>query len=153
MSFNQPDGNMDGSNKKDPRKGFRFNIYWLYGLIAIVLLGFNLFRGFTPDALPTSREDFIDSMLLQNDVASYKVITNKKLVRVTLRPTSVNKPYYQRKFAEAPYKVKADQGPHFQFKVTDVSNFDKQMDEILKANPAITRPRSFADEEESILPS
>ncbi len=153
MSLNQPGSNMDGNQKKDPRKGFRFNIYWLYGLIAAVLIGFNLFRGFTPDALPTSREDFIDSMLLQNDVASYKVITNKKLVRVTLRPSAVNKPYYQRKFAEAPYKVKPEQGPQFQFKVTDVSNFDKQMDELLKANPSITRPRSFADEEESILPS
>lgn len=153
MSLNQPGSNMDGNQKKDPRKGFRFNIYWLYGLIAAVLIGFNLFRGFTPDALPTSREDFIDSMLLQNDVASYKVITNKKLVRVTLRPSAINKPYYQRKFAEAPYKVKPEQGPQFQFKVTDVSNFDKQMDELLKANPSITRPRSFADEEESILPS
>ena len=153
MSSNQPGSNMDGNQNKDPRKGFRFNIYWLYGLIAAVLIGFNLFRGFTPDALPTSREDFIDSMLLQNDVASYKVITNKKLVRVTLRPSAINKPYYQRKFAEAPYKVKPEQGPQFQFKVTDVSNFDKQMDELLKANPTITRPRSFADEEESILPS
>lgn len=155
MSSNQPGSNMDGNNKNnDPRKGIRFNIYWLYGFIAIILLGFNLFRGFTPDALPTSREDFIDSMLLQNDVASYKVITNKKLVRVTLKQEALQKPYYQRKFAEAPFKVNTTaQGPHFQFKVTDVSNFDKQMDEILKANPSITRPRSYADEEESILPS
>jgi cell division protease FtsH len=75
----------NGGDRKDPRKAVRFNIYWIYALIAVVLIGFQLFRGFTPDALPTSREAFIDSMLRKGYVQNYLVVKNKGVVRVTLK--------------------------------------------------------------------
>ena len=38
----------DGSNS--PRKGPKFNIYWIWAIIFAVLVGFQLFGSFSPDA-------------------------------------------------------------------------------------------------------
>jgi cell division protease FtsH len=48
-------------------------------------------------------------------------------------------------------RVDPKMGPHFQFKVTDVRNFDEQMEDFFKANPTVSRPVSDATDEESWL--
>ncbi len=150
MSLNQD--NMDnGGDRKDPRKSFRFNIYWVYALIAVVLIGFQFLRGFAPDALLTSREVFMDSMLRKGYVEKYVIVTNKKVVRVTLKTAAFNDPYIAKQVTDSRMKVDKKTGPHFQFKIPDVSNFDKQMNDFFIANPSVVRPISDSQEEESWL--
>lgn len=153
MSLNQ--GNMpeNSGDKKDPRKTFRFNIYWLYALIAIVLIGFNLFRGFAPDTVNTSREVFMDSLLRKGYVKSYLVIKNKGVVRVTLKDEAVNDPFVKKLIASETKttKVDAKKTPVFEFSIPDVRNFDEQMQDFFKNNPAIVRPDSDAKDEENWL--
>ncbi len=139
----------NGGDRKDPRKAFRFNIYWVYILIATVLIGFQFMRGFTPDALPTTREAFMDSMLRKGYVKNYVIVTNKKVVRVTLHAEAFNDPYIARQTADPRLRVDKTKGPHFQFKIPDVSNFDRQLSEYFLANPEIRRPLSDSVEEES----
>lgn len=141
----------NGGDRKEPRKGFRFNIYWVYALIAVVLIGFQLFRGFTPDALATSREVFMDTMLRKGYVKSYIIITNKKTVRVTLKEAAFSDPYISKVVTDSRLKIDPKIGPHFQFKIPDVGNFDKQLTEFLIANPTIVKPSSDSQEEESWL--
>ncbi len=153
MSLNQ--GNMpeNSGDKKDPRKTFRFNIYWLYALIAIVLIGFNLFRGFAPDTVSTSREVFMDSLLRKGYVKSYLVIKNKGVVRVTLKDEAVNDPFVKKLIASETKTTKADtkKTPVFEFSIPDVRNFDEQMQDFFKNNPSIVRPDSDAKDEENWL--
>ena len=150
MSLNQD--NMDnGGDRKDPRKSFRFNIYWVYALIAVVLIGFQFLRGFAPDALLTSREVFMDSMLRKGYVQKYVIVTNKKVVRVTLKEAAFSDPYIAKQVTDSRMKVDKKTGPHFQFKIPDVSNFDKQMNDFFIANPSVVRPISDSQEEESWL--
>jgi len=150
MSLNQD--NMDnGGDRKDPRKSFRFNIYWVYALIAVVLIGFQFLRGFAPDALLTSREVFMDSMLRKGYVQKYVIVTNKKVVRVTLKEAAFGDPYISKQVTDSRMKVDKKTGPHFQFKIPDVSNFDKQMNDFFIANPSVVRPISDSQEEESWL--
>lgn len=140
-----------GGDRKDPRKAFRFNIYWIYIIIASILIGFQFMRGFAPDALPTTREAFIDSMLRKGYVKNYVIVTNKKLVRVTLTEQAFNDPSIARQVADPRLRIDKTRGPHFQFKIPDVSNFDRQMTEFFVANPDIRRPLSDSVEEESWL--
>lgn len=150
MSLNQD--NMDnGGDRKDPRKSFRFNIYWVYALIAVVLIGFQFLRGFAPDALLTSREVFMDSMLRKGYVQKYVIVTNKKVVRATLKEAAFSDPYIAKQVTDSRIKVDKKTGPHFQFKIPDVSNFDKQMNDFFIANPSVVRPISDSQEEESWL--
>ncbi len=152
MSLNQGNNPENSGDRKDPRKPFRFNIYWLYAVIAAVLIGFNLFRGFTPDALPTSREVFLDSMLKKGYVENYMVVKNKGVIKVTLKENAFNDPYIKKQVtANTSNKIDSKKGPHFQFKVTDVRNFDEQMEEVFKTNPNVVRPNSDVTEEENWL--
>ncbi len=152
MSLNQGNNPENGGDRKEPRKAFKFNIYWLYGIIAVVLIGFNMYRGLAPDALPTSREVFLDSMLKKGYVQKYVVVKNKAAVRVTLNENAFNDPYIKKLLAENKnVKVDPKRGPHFIFKVTDIRNFDEQVQEFLKNNPAIVAPVSDADEDENWL--
>ncbi|MFN4285216.1 MAG: ATP-dependent zinc metalloprotease FtsH [Lacibacter sp.] len=151
MSLNQGNNMEPGGDRKDPRKAFRFNIYWIYIIIASILIGFQFMRGFAPDALPTTREAFIDSMLRKGYVKNYVIVTNKKLVRVTLTEQAFNDPSIARQVADPRLRIDKTRGPHFQFKIPDVSNFDRQMTEFFVANPDIRRPLSDSVEEESWL--
>src|ERR1044071_583437 len=85
----------DGNN---PKKGPKFNIYWIWAIIFAVLVGFQFFGSFTPDAKPLESElEFRTNMLEQGDVAKLVLVTNKNLVRVYIKKDSLQKPYYREK--------------------------------------------------------
>src|SRR5690348_10341269 len=85
----------DGNN---PRKGPKFNIYWVWAIIFAVLVGFQFFGSFAPDAKPLeSEQEFRDNMLEKHDVQKLVIVTNKNLVRVYIKPSSLDKPYYKEK--------------------------------------------------------
>ncbi|QNA44153.1 ATP-dependent zinc metalloprotease FtsH [Lacibacter sediminis] len=141
MSLNQgnnPDSS--GGDKKDGRKPFRFNIYWLYALIAAVLIGFNLYRGITPDAIPTSQVVFEDSMLMKGYVEKYTIVRNKDVVRVTLKTEAANDPAILKIVTAREAKVKIDKTKplNFEFTVADHKEFDKRIQQIITTNTAVT---------------
>ena len=67
----------DDQQKKKPR----FNIYWVYGIIFLSIVGWNLYRGVSSAGIETDQQKFY-SMVLQGDVTKIKTIRNKKIVRV-----------------------------------------------------------------------
>lgn len=139
----------------DPKKGPKFNIYWVYGLIAAVIIGFQLFRQFTPEAILISREDFVDSMLVKGDVERYLVVPNKDLVRVYIKPEALRQTYYQRLFKVNQWPTTGNtdngKGPQFMFHVVDAKTFDSWMQDYLKAHPEIQKPESDSSPEESFF--
>ncbi|MBS3915758.1 MAG: ATP-dependent zinc metalloprotease FtsH [Bacteroidetes bacterium] len=81
-----------GQNKK-PSGGFRFNPYWIYGILFIVILAFTLFR---PGSNNTSNWSEVRNMVLQSDVEKLKVV-NDRLVEVYLTPEARQKEAYKKK--------------------------------------------------------
>jgi len=141
MSLNQGNNtDNSGGDKKDGRKPFRFNIYWLYALIAAVLIGFNLYRGITPDAIPTSQVVFEDSMLMKGYVEKYTIVRNKDVVRVTLKTEAANDPAIMKIVTARGEKVKVDKTKplNFEFTVADHKEFDKRIQQIITTNTAVT---------------
>ncbi|MGI8951940.1 MAG: ATP-dependent zinc metalloprotease FtsH [Chitinophagaceae bacterium] len=120
---------------KSPKKGPRFNIYWIYGLIAAVLIGYQFLKINSPDITQTTEQEFTQHMLLQGDVERIDDITNKTLVRIYIFKDSLYKPYYQKKFNG---KLPADfTGPLFEFKVTDWASFHISMTNFYQSHPEI----------------
>jgi AFG3 family protein len=141
-------------DNRDSKKGPRFNIYWVYGLIAAVIIGFQLYHNQTQEVIQISREHFVDSMLAQGDVERYLVVPNKDLVRVYIRQSSLNKPYYQNLFKANNFNLSSnnvEKGPQFMFRVVDAKSFDQQIQDWLKAHPLIDAPQSDASNEESFF--
>ncbi|MGE5106793.1 MAG: ATP-dependent zinc metalloprotease FtsH [Sphingobacteriales bacterium] len=134
------------------RRGPKFNIYWIYGLIAVVLLGFQFFKGFGPEGSTTSQEFFKDTLLVNGDVSSYLVIKNKGIVRVTIKPESLSKPYIANKFNDSKGPV-SKTGPQFQFNIPDTKTFAEQVNDVFKTHPDLIKPSSDYKDEESWLPN
>ena len=92
--FKRDDGN-------SPRKAPKFNIYWVWAIIFAILVGFQLFGDFVPDARRIdSWKEFREDMLAKGDVAKLAIVTNKNIVRVYIKKDSLSKPYYKEKLGE-----------------------------------------------------
>ena len=132
-----------GGDDNTPKKGPKFNIYWVWGVIAIVLLGYNfLGSSFTPDAHHLDSEmEFRNNMLERGDVAKLVLVTNKNLVRVYIKKDSLDKPYYKDKLGKSFQPVKTE-GPQFEFQVTKTDDFEKRLNEFFAKNPSLEVPVS-----------
>lgn len=129
-----------GGDDNNPRKGPKFSIYWIWGIIAAILLGFNFFGAFTPDAHHLDSElEFRNNMLEKGDVAKLVLVTNKNLVRVYIKKDSLEKPYYKEKLGKN-YPVVKTEGPHFEFQVAKIDEFEKRLNDFFVKNPQYEVP-------------
>src|SRR5438067_13687660 len=78
----------DGDNNT-PKKGPRFSFYWVYAIIFAVLIGFQLFGSFNPNSAQITQNDF-EAMLHRNEVQEYTIVSNRNLVKVTLRKDNLS---------------------------------------------------------------
>ena len=125
---------------KTPGKGPRFSIYWIWAIIFAVLVGFQFFGSFTPEAKTLdSEQEFRNNMLLKGDVARVMIVTNKNLVRVFIKPDSLQKPYYKDKLSKGWPAVKPG-GPQFEFKVIKSEDFEKRLNADFEKNPYLEIP-------------
>src|SRR5690349_3571392 len=89
-----------GGDDKSPKRGPKFSIYWIYAIIAIVLIGANFFH-LNPDAVKTSDLEFRREMLAKGDVEKLDLVKNKELVRVYIKADSLRKDYYNTKLKKS----------------------------------------------------
>ena len=94
------------------RKGPRFNIYWIYALAAIFLIGYQVVQGVTPDAAVITDLKFKQQMLSRNHVEKIEPVKNKDLVRVYINKDSLNQAFYKDLLKEKYDFVKNSKGPH-----------------------------------------
>jgi cell division protease FtsH len=136
-----------GGDDNNPRKGPKFSIYWVWGIIALILFGYNFFgAAFSADARKLDSEmEFRNNMLDKGDVARLVLVTNKNLVRVYIKKDSLDKPYYKDKLGKS-YQVVKTEGPQFEFQVTKIDDFEKRMSDIFEKNPALEVPMSPVQE-------
>jgi len=151
---------MSRPNKDDgstPRKGPRFSIYWVWGAIAAILVAFNLFGSYTPDAKEISKQDFTNTMLVGGDVEKVDIITNKDLIKVTIKKDSISKPYYKNLLTKInnPWSANKanDKGPQFQFSVTKADEFEKELREFYTKNPSVQEVTTYSKKEADWLPT
>src|ERR1700712_1097368 len=91
---------LSGQDKGEgPRKGPKFSIYWVYAIIAVVLLLAQYIRT-SPDMMISTELEFKQVMLANNDVERVDLIKNKDLVRVYIRQDSLYKKFYNDKLAK-----------------------------------------------------
>src|SRR6202012_4324456 len=138
-----------GDDDNGSRKGPKFSIYWIWGIIAAVLIGFNLFGSFSPDAHQIEELDFRKFMLANGDVERIDLISNKQLVRVYIKKDSLAKPFYNKysKRDSWPGGI-SKEGPQFEFRVTDVKDYEKMLRDYFAKNPNLEVPVASKSEGE-----
>ena len=153
-----PPGNNLSPSETDPKKKPKFNIYWIYGIIFALVVGYQLMHTSTSAGLQIKDQDFY-SMLKQGDVDKIKTIRNKKLVRVFIKTDSLKaKPYFYTNIPEIGKEnyatlLKNTQlaQPQFYFDIIDAPTFGLQMADFYKKYPDMTPVSDFPDDEGEIF--
>jgi len=141
----KPDLYEKGGNDKGQRRGPRFSIYWIYALVAIVLIAYNVLNIGYADIQTITEQEFKENMLKPGDVSKIDEVRNKELVRVYIKPASLSKDYYQGKFKQQ-FSKDASTKPLFEFKVTNWESFNRELDEFYKENNMPEVPATVYDE-------
>ncbi|MGC4100462.1 ATP-dependent zinc metalloprotease FtsH [Ferruginibacter sp.] len=142
---------------EDPKKKSRVNIYWIYGILFVAIVAWNMVRGVSGDGIATDKLKFYE-MVKQGDVEKIVVISNKTpaLVRIFVKPESIaaNEPFYKTVALDEPAKkydaIKKAKAPQLYFTIGDPKTFETLMnDELYKTNPTVVKvPSSFDTEGE-----
>jgi cell division protease FtsH len=114
-----------------PRKSPSFNIYWVYAIIFIFLIGSYFAGSFGSNTAKTNELDF-RGMVLRGEVDRYTIIDNNKTVKVTLTKKGLLTQYALLK--EAKVDTANAKGPHMVFKITGADAFKRSMDDFYKEN-------------------
>lgn len=131
----RPGGDGSQGNGGTPRKGPRFNIYWIYGFIVLAIIGAQIFGG-NLGASVTERTFRDFTQYLSKGQVSKLVVVNNEHVEVYLKPGAVP--------PAAPGKVPtlsngAEKTPAFTFKIGTVDQLNKDLAEAQKALPDAER--------------
>ena len=144
---------------EDPnKKKNKFNIYWIYGIVFLCIISYNLFRGVDIGGVEISYPNQYQQMLNNGDVKSIKIISNKKLVRIFVAPDSL-------KLKSAFYKsiispkgddkrfdvVTRSTSPQFYFTISDVSSFNDDQRDYFNNNKTIIKPDVSSEDEGELL--
>jgi len=139
--------NKQGSPMGQGPKLPKFNIYWVYGLIALSLLSARFFQ-MAPDITTTTEQEFKQVMLLHGDVERLDFVDNKQTVRVYIKPDSIEKDFYVQKFKTKMSKAKAKGVPLFEFSVTDWNSFNSRLQKFYEQNNITETPQNTIKEGE-----
>jgi AFG3 family protein len=139
----------NNSKKKGPLgdgpKLPKFNIYWIYGLIALSLLSARFFQ-MAPDVNTISHNEFV-KLMSTGDVEKYVKVENKKVVRIYIKADSVQKEFYIQKFKTKLPKEKVKGNYLFEYKVDDWGSFNKEVEDIYTKYAITNIPDSSSDTE------
>lgn len=116
--------NSNKGSEKTPKKGPKFNIYWVYAFIGIALLAMN-FLDFRSQPQEISFQQFQLDYLQAGDVDKL-VVVNKKYVEVYVKKEKLSEPKYD-KVSKGRFGA-PNPGPHFQFSIGSEESFKADLD-------------------------
>ena len=151
---NTPPGN-ENNNPEQPKP--KFNIFWVYGLIFLLIIGYQFYAGFKNMGIETYQDNFLQ-MVKQGDVDKFTVVRNKKIVRVSVNRDSLAK---KEAFYKAALNTAENQNayenakkltaPQLIFSVMDVQGFSKTWDDFKANNPGVVIPKEDSTDEGETL--
>jgi cell division protease FtsH len=132
--------NTTPNQDEDPKKRPKLSIYWVYGIIFALIIGYNLFRTTNGTGAEINNTQFYQ-MLRQGDIDQIKTVGNKKLVRVSVNPQKLQADsggYYKSVFG-ANYDAvkKITDAPQAYFSIIKDEVFANQLAAFYKDNPQI----------------
>ncbi len=128
----------------------KFNIYWIYGLIAISLMLMPRLFQMAPDTSIISHNEFV-KLMASGDIEKYVKVENSKVVHIYIKPDSLSKSTYSNKFNSnltLDQKKSKVKGTYlFEYKVDDWSSFNKEVQDIYTKYAITNIPDSNTDSE------
>jgi len=120
-------------NRDENKKGGpKFSNYWVWAILLATVIGFSIFSPFGKRTQPITVGEFKD-MLRKHHVEKYTEVTNKNIVRVSIRKDSLRE-YLDKLPTNAISNKKDEKPPQFSFESNE--RFREEILEFKKQNPA-----------------
>ncbi|GGG89335.1 ATP-dependent zinc metalloprotease FtsH [Polaribacter pacificus] len=116
-------------NNKTNMPKFKFNFYWVYGAIFLLLIGFQFFNSSNLTSKEITKNKFFE-VLNTNDVSKI-VIVNKGVAQVYLNDDAYKKDSYKDLTKSAFFNKNS---PAYEYNFGDLQNFEKQLAEAKLAS-------------------
>ena len=120
---NQNNPELDNRKPQKPK----FNMFWIYGLIALILIGMN-FLNFGKYTDKITWSEFENELLKEGDVRKI-VVVNEKTAEIYLKPESLTKEKYKDKFKKR-YSRLQGESPHFKMDLPPVELYVETFNKI-----------------------
>ena len=125
---------------EDPKKRPKGSIYWVYGIIFALIIGYNLYRSSSGSNGVEIKDTDFYTMLRQGDIDQIKTVGNKKLVRVFINPQKLDSDagFFKTVFGpdyEAVKKIK--DAPQAYFPIIKDEVFANKITQFYKDNPTV----------------
>jgi len=124
--------NKSGGNKQTPQgKGEsnknspKFNIYWVYAVLALLFLGLN-FIDFGPSTREITWQEFERTMLKTGDVAKI-IVVNKERAEIYIKKDKLSDPKYKDVADGGGFGSFSQSGPQFYFTIGSIEVFEKRL--------------------------
>jgi cell division protease FtsH len=104
---------------------------------AVVLIGYQVLRGVTPDARNITELEFKQKMLVNNDVLKLEPVKNKGVIRVYIIKDSLSKQVYKDLLGDKLVYAQTSKGPHFQFSYSKVDDYQENLDKYFTEHPNV----------------
>ncbi len=123
---------MSNDNKKNkPLKEFKFkfNFYWVYGILFALILGYQFFNsaGATSNELSTNE---FETILKDNDIDKI-IIANKDVAQIFISKEALQKEKHK-KNTQSPFYT--DKNPMYIYKIGDLKNFEDSLEQYKEEN-------------------
>ena len=145
----QRPGQGPGGDNRTPRKGPKFNIYWVYAIILLLLLGLqfvgpNLGGSSEKKSFQDFKREYIDN---GNTAKIQKlVVVNNKEVEVYLKPKKTTTPSDKPMFGSKP-----SNSPEYSFRIGTVEQFEMNLKDAQKDIPEQDRVEVFYEDRGSFI--
>ncbi|WP_435415788.1 ATP-dependent zinc metalloprotease FtsH [Polaribacter aestuariivivens] len=121
------ESNKDNNSNNAPK--FKFNAYWIYGAIFLLLIGFQFFSSGDLASKSISKNEF-GEVLRENDIDKI-IVVNKNIAQIFIKEEAIKKPRYQKLVNSAFYRKGT---ALYEYNFGDLQNFENDLEEARKEN-------------------
>lgn len=123
---------MAKDNNSTPNKP-RFSSWWIYGIIAILLIGFQFFGSGNFNSTKKTTTSELQEYLRNGDIAKILIITNTRQAKVFLTEEALQKDVHK-EVAEKPFIPSTGLIPQYVLDYGDLQNFENEIKNLKKEN-------------------
>jgi AFG3 family protein len=146
MQENNNNASSDKNKNQQPKNGPKFNIFWVYAIIVFTLIGMVLFNGnFNSSVESHSFYDFQNKYLINGLVEKITVV-NKDLAEAKVAKAPGTAPE-----TNTPVSPMSTNDGLYTFQIGSVEQFNKDLEAVYDANPALKRVPIMYESRGSIM--
>ncbi|MET6991912.1 ATP-dependent zinc metalloprotease FtsH [Sediminicola arcticus] len=123
---------MAKENNTSPKKP-KFSSWWIYGLIAMLLIGFQFFGSGNFNSTKKTTSSELQEYLRNGDISKILIITNTRQAKVFLTEEALNKDVHK-DVAEKAFALTQGVTPQYILDYGDLQNFENEIKNIKKEN-------------------